>query len=283
MAVFTNRATLSYNGNSINSNTVTGNILEVLSVTKSAVSDIYSPNDDITYVISITNSGTAAVNDVTVSDNLGAYQTGSVTVVPLEYISGTIKYYQNGILLPSPTVTAGNSLTVSGLSIPARGNAMLIYEVKTNEFASFAQGAAITNEVTLTGTGLANAVTAEETVTAKEGALLSIIKGLSPINVTENSTLTYTFTIQNTGNTAAGASDNLVITDTFDPILKNITVTADGAVLSEDNYTYSEVTGVFATVAGAVTVAAAEFTQNETTGEWTATPGVTVITVSGTV
>ena len=37
MAVFTNQATLTYNGNVINSNITTGEILEVLSATKTAV------------------------------------------------------------------------------------------------------------------------------------------------------------------------------------------------------------------------------------------------------
>lgn len=45
MAIFTNRATLSYSGGTVNSNTVTGELLEVLSVTKDAVSDVYSDGD----------------------------------------------------------------------------------------------------------------------------------------------------------------------------------------------------------------------------------------------
>ena len=42
MARFTNYATLSYNGGSKDSNTVTGELLEVLSASKTAVSQEYT-------------------------------------------------------------------------------------------------------------------------------------------------------------------------------------------------------------------------------------------------
>lgn len=57
MASFTNFATLSYNGGTTNSNTVTGELLEALTVTKTAVVKNYAANDKITYIISIVNSG----------------------------------------------------------------------------------------------------------------------------------------------------------------------------------------------------------------------------------
>ena len=47
MATFTNFATLSYNGGTTNSNTVVGELLETLSITKSAVTNDYSAEDDI--------------------------------------------------------------------------------------------------------------------------------------------------------------------------------------------------------------------------------------------
>ena len=72
--------------------------------------------------------------------------------------------------------------------------------------------------------------------------------------VAENGTLTYTLTLQNRGNTAADAGDELVITDTFDPILKNLTVRFNGTLWTQGvHYTYDETTGTFATVVGALT------------------------------
>ena len=57
--------------------------------------------------------------------------------------------------------------------------------------------------------------------------------------MTENGTLTYTFVIQNLGNTAADAATGVVITDTFNPLLENLTVTFNGTAWAEGtNYTY---------------------------------------------
>ena len=49
MATFTNQATLSYNGGSTNSNIITGEIIEVLTVSKTAVVDTYRTPDKITH------------------------------------------------------------------------------------------------------------------------------------------------------------------------------------------------------------------------------------------
>ena len=48
MAIFYNQATLSYNGGTVNSNITSGEIIEVLSATKTAVTDVYSDGSDIT-------------------------------------------------------------------------------------------------------------------------------------------------------------------------------------------------------------------------------------------
>ncbi|MBQ6902207.1 MAG: DUF11 domain-containing protein [Oscillospiraceae bacterium] len=283
MATFTNQATLAYNGITVNSNTVTGNLVEVLAVTKTAVGNEYSANDTVTYIVSITNSGTAPFTGVTVTDNLGAYSFDTTTLTPLDYVADSAVYYQNGILQPAPTVTSVNPLTFTGITVPAGGNAIIVYETRTNEFAPLPALSTITNVASVTAAGITTPLTDTETVTVIDEPVLSITKALNPVNVTENSELTYTFTIQNTGNSSAVATDNLVITDTFDPILAGIVVTVDGVTLPAESYTYNEATGEFATVPGAITVPAATFTQDPVTGNWITTPGVTTVTVTGTV
>ena len=283
MAIFTNSATLSYNGNTVNSNTVTGNIIDVLAVTKTAVVDSYSANDTVTYIVSITNSGTVPFTGVTVEDNLGQYTFGALTLTPLDYTDGSVLYYQNGILQAPPTVVSENPLTFSGITVPAGGNVILVYEATTNNFAPLDDQSTITNQVTVNATGLNTPITADEVITVQSTPILSITKALNPTTVIDNSEITYTFTLQNTGNTPATATDNVIVTDTFDPVLTNITVTIDGVTVPPANYTYNETTGEFSTLPGVITVPAASYEQNTETGNITITPGVTVITVTGTI
>lgn len=283
MAQFTNQAQLSYGDSFINSNIATGEILEVLSAAKTAVRDTYAQDDTVTYVISIVNAGTTAFTGLTLTDNLGAYAFGDDTLTPLTYVADTVKYYSNGTLQPTPAVTAGPPLVISGITVPANGNAVVAYEATVNRYAPLTLESEIQNTAVLSGTGVTS-VTVTETINAVSEPLLSISKSVSPVPVTENGILTYTFLIQNNGNAPADADTSIVVTDLFNPTLSNLTVSYNGAVWTEGtNYTYDETTGTFATVAGQVTVPAATFSQDVTTGVWNVTPGVGTLVVSGTV
>ena len=110
MATFTNRATLSYGGRTTDSNIVTGTIQETLSVTKTAVIDQYSLGDEIVYVVNLINSGASSFTDVTLSDDLGSFIDGAMTLVPLSYVNGSAQYYANGVLQPTPTVAQVTAL-----------------------------------------------------------------------------------------------------------------------------------------------------------------------------
>jgi len=283
MATFYNQANLSYNAVVLDSNIVTGEILEVLSATKTAVSNTYDMGDTVTYVISIVNSGTSPFTNLTVTDNLGAYSFGTGSLLPLTYVPGSVKYYINGILQAAPTVAVDNELIFSGISVPAGGNTTIVYEATANQYAPLGTGATITNTATVDGTGVLSDIIITETVTNAQGVNLTITKSLSPQAVVENGELTYTFVIQNMGGEVADVTDNVAITDTFNPILNDITVTYNGAVWPDTNYTYSQLTGLFQTTPGQITVPAATFSQNPTTGQWTVTPGVTIIKVTGTI
>lgn len=284
MAIFTNRATLTYNNTVTNSNIVTGEIVDSLTAVKTAVSDTYSAGETVTYIISLVSTAESVLTGITVTDNLGAYTFGSGSLVPLTYKENTVRYYVNGVLQPTPAVTSGDTLTVSGISVPAGGNAVIVYSADVNGFAPLSEGSIINNTVTVTSTGITNTVSASETITAASGASLTIAKALSPQTVTENGTVTYTFTVSNYGNSALGADGYAVITDTFDPALSGISVSFNGNSWSlGTNYTYDTASGAFATVAGQLTVPAATYTQNATTGEWTVRPGTSVLTVTGTI
>ena len=283
MATFTHQATLTYNGNIINSNIATGELLEVLSATKTAVVETYEQGQEVTYVINIVNSGTIAYTGLAITDDLGAYVFGVDVLVPLSYVAGSVKYYVNGVLQPAPVVSAGPPLTINGISVPAGGVATIIYVATANQYASPEIEGTIINTATVSGGGVTE-ITVTETVNAETGAKLTITKCISPSSVTENGRLTYTFTIQNIGNTPADVTDAIVVTDTFNPILTDLVVAFNGAPWATPaNYSYNALTGVFSTVAGQITVPAATYTQDPTTGIWITEPGVSVLTVTGTV
>ena len=283
MATFFNQATLTYSGGTVSSNVTTGELIEVLSATKTAVVDEYSQGSDITYIINIINSGSVPYSGLTLTDNLGEYVFGATTLQPLDYVDGSVTYFINGVLQTAPTVTTTAGLTITPISVPANGTATIAYTVTANEFAPPTNGGTIENTVTITGDGITS-VTASETVTASAEPILSIVKSISPDTITENDPLTYTFVIQNTGNAEATAADNIVVSDTFDPAFTSVTVTYNGVTwTSPTDYTYDPATGLFTTVAGAITVPAATYTQNPVTGEWTVTPGTSTLIVTGNI
>ena len=209
MARFTNQAQLRYGNAVTNSNVAVGEILEVLSATKTAVKTTYGQNDTVTYIISIVNSGATAFNGLTLTDDLGAYTFGTGTVTPLTYIPGTINYYINGTLQTAPTVEAGPPLTVSGISVPANGNATIIYETAVNEFAPFATGSDVVNTARITGGGI-TPITISETIAAESTPILNITKSVSPWTAPTN----YTYN-ETTGLFATAAGQITVPAATF--------------------------------------------------------------------
>ena len=283
MAIFTNQASLSYRGTVINSNVVTGEVREALGITKTPLSATYSPDGTVTYIINLINSGGTLLENLTLTDDLGAYQLGGNTLVPLTFVEDSVAYFVNGIYVGEPNVVSTSPLVISGLSLPAGANAAVVYQATVNEFAPLGIDGAIVNLATVSGNGV-SPVSASATVTASAAPNLDITKALTPTTVDANGEITYTFTIRNYGNTAAVATDNATLTDTFNPVLDISSVNFNGAAWSEGvQYNYDEATGLFATVPGAITVPAATYVQDPVTGAWTVLPGESVLTVVGTI
>ena len=284
MAIFSNQATLTYNGNTTNSNIAYGEILDVLVATKTSVEGTYTPGTLVTYVVTLRNTGNSTLTGLTVTDDLGGYDFGGTTIYPLTYEDGSVALFANGVPQAAPAVTAGPPLVITGISVPANGDVVLVYQARANEYANPAAESTIVNTVTVTGDGLSAPITATATVTAEAAPELTISKSITPTQVVDNDRVTYTFLIQNTGNEPVVATDNAVITDTFDPILTALTVTFNGTAWTEGvQYTYDETTGLFTTNAGQITVPAATYTQDPVTGAYTVTPGIATLIVTGTI
>ena len=284
MLTFTNQAALSYRDRVRYSNLTTGQIADALTVTKEALTGTYAPEGTITYLVHLSNGGTADLTGLTVTDDMGGYDFNGETLCPLDYVPGSLRFYVNGAEQPAPEVTPGPPMVVTDAAVPAGSNGLLVYAAAVTAFASPAADGSVTNTVTVSGGGLTAPVTASATVTAVTGPELSLSKALTPETVGADRQVTYTFTIENEGNAATAAEDGVTVTDTFDPVLTDIAVTLNGAPLPQaGNYTYDEATGVFATVPGAIPVPAAAIAQDPATGVFTTEPGEAVITVTGTI
>ena len=284
MAIFTNQATLTYNGSSTNSNIAYGEILDVLVATKTAVEGSYAPGQLVTYVVTLRNTGNALLTGLVVTDNLGGYDFNGTTVYPLTYQDGSAALFTNGVPQAAPAVAAGPPLVFSDISVPAGGDVVIVYQAQASNYANPAVGGTIDNTVTITGDGLSAPITATETVDANAEPVLAISKSITPAQVVDNDRVTYTFIIQNSGNQPVVATDNAAITDTFDPILTALTVTFNGTAWAQGvQYNYNEATGLFTTVPGQILVPAATYTQDPVTGAYTATPGIATLVVTGTI
>ena len=279
MALFSNQASLSYNGKTVLSNLAIGELVDVLSVTKTAGVDGYQNGTSIPYVINLRNTGSAQLTDLVITDDLGAYPLGPETLVPLTYIENSIQVFVDGTPQSPPSVNLTPSLVFSGIRVPADGVTTILYSAEVNAFASPETTGEITNTVTVTG-ATPELVTASATVKATAEADLTMQKSVSPSVARQGDTLTYTILIENHGSVAA---TDVTVEDIFQPILMGLVVSLDGVTWTEGTqYNYDEATGLFQSLVDSITVPAATFTQDPDTGVWTNIPGSTVLTVTGT-
>ena len=196
MASFYNQASLSYGGTITNSNVVEGELITGLSVTKTALTQNYTQNGTVVYLVTITNERAVPYAALTLTDDLGA---AGGTSAPLSYVDGSLLYYQNGAAATGAVATAGPPLTVTGFTVPAGGNVTFIYEAIPNGNAVFDEGSAITNTVSVDGQGLDTPVTDEATITTLDRASLTIAKAICPAVISDAGQITYTFVVQNSG------------------------------------------------------------------------------------
>ncbi|MBQ6235896.1 MAG: DUF11 domain-containing protein [Clostridia bacterium] len=280
MAIITNQANLTYTYGTTTA-TVVSNVAETernagLSAEKRALESAYREGTTLTYLISLKNLGAAAVENLVIADDLGAYTPAGAAapVMPLTFSGNATLYVDGAFSEELAPVETENGVQFTIPSVPAGADALLVYQAAVNGFAPLAPGSAITNTATVGDEPL----TVSATVPVADYADVSIEKEMSPNPITDGDTMTVTFTIENRGN--ADATD-LQLTDDFPLALSDVSVTVNGAPMtafSFENNTLNLPSGTQTTMS----VPAATFTQDET-GATSVTPGVLTVVMTGTV
>lgn len=195
-----------------------------LELTSSSTS--YRPGETITYFVKITNTGSAGLSNINISDDMA----GGV----IDYIAGTAQMiYNDNITALAPSSTNPLVLTLP-MTLPAGESVIVTYNTDVDEFLT-ARVTEIINTVTVTaaaGTGTVSK-TASLTLTIEDYADVLIEKFQSADNVNNNGTITYTLVLTNKGNLDA---TNVVVTDQL-PTQFSIT-----SIISDNNgsaHTYS--------------------------------------------
>ncbi|MBO5787003.1 MAG: hypothetical protein J6R45_06730, partial [Clostridia bacterium] len=104
--IITNRATVNYSYGRSSAVTVSNTASTVLNgtveISKFALSNAYRAGGDITYIITVTNSGNSALEDITVADDLGSIEFGNGRLKTLDYI-GPAQLYTGGMYVSALT------------------------------------------------------------------------------------------------------------------------------------------------------------------------------------
>lgn len=262
------------------SNVAETTIRDPLSVSKLSLDQTYRRGDDITFIVSVSNNSTSAQSNVTVTDDLGTYQSGTLTVTPYTYSASSALFidgvYQGSI---SPSVAEG-SIQFTIPSLGAGSNAQIVYEATVNGGAPFEAGSSVTNTVTAAAAGITETATAEATVSAEEYASVTVNKSMSASGSSDSPTLTYVFELYNYGN---GEASDIVLSDAFSPAPQSITVYIDGELVDPANYTYTGGTLTLPTGSALSLSLPAASTVTGTAGEITVIPSSKTVTVTGTV
>lgn len=287
MATIENFATVSYTSGGI-TETKVSNLAEIglesaISFTKTTLGDSYAEDEAITYILSMTNTSASAINNVSVTDNLGTFVFGTLELTPLSYAPPALLLINGQDVSGQLSVdsTSPATLLFSFASLPAGATANIVYRASVNEYAPLELGASIENTATLTSDSDCADGTASATVNAVAAANVSVFKQMSPNPVVCGDTVTYTIRIYNYGNIDA---ENVILSDTFNPAPDNITVSRNGVLLLESDYTYANGTlTVPSTATNPVTVPAATFVRDANTGIVTVTPGTVEYIITGTI
>lgn len=269
---------------SASSNVITTTLLDEYSMTATKISltDTFRPGENLTYIFRIENNGTGPLYSVTVEDNLGGTDAEESV---LSYVDESALLIVDGVYYEiTPTVSEDALSFILPNPLLPNSVAFIVYMARTEETTLPIITETITNTATVTALGgspsgpvISVDPDPSTTVTAEEYAEVSIYKDVDKRTVTTGESMTYTFTLTNTGNEQA---NGIVLTDELpmEFTVTSISVTRDGVTTTYDpsDYTLDPETNT-------LTLPSAGGPAINVSPATAAGPGITTITVTGTI
>lgn len=250
-----------------------------LKAAKSVLSKTFRPGENITYLIELENNGRGILYNVVVNDNLGG------SAHPLRYLPNTARLFINGVLTSVTPVLTSDTLQFVLPNSFAPGDVALLIYVAVVSASLPASTDLIQNTLSVSANGGSSSGTLVTSTPANPYAAIyresyasvSIYKQSDKPNVVAGETLTYTFTLTNTGNQeATGVILNDMLPGGFVPTLVTASTGGSTTVYSPDDYQFDIATNTITmpNASGApITVPAAS----------NAGPGLTSIVITGTI
>lgn len=241
MAILSNQGTITFN-NGTASGTALSNVTEVnvldqfsLNLNKVSLTPTFVPGENITYQVIIKNIGTSDLYNITLSDNLSG--AGHLTYLT----NSAVLILPNSREIIAPTATSPLTFTLPAPLLSGATAYLTYVAMVSTDIASTVTS--ITNTVTATAnggstTGTQISATTAATITANPNARVTITKSTSDSEVSVGETFSYTFTLTNSGNTAA---TGVVLTDVLPAnfIVSSITSSTGGVSQTWTNSDYT--------------------------------------------
>lgn len=215
---------------SAESNSVVTTLLDEYSAiaTKNTINNNFRPGENVAYTIRLENNGRGDLYNVQVADNLGS----TTSSKPLTFLSAIL--YINNVQTPiTPVITEDNSVSFQLPSPFSSGDVAIILYTAAVKKDIAPNITSITNTATITANGGSVSgpiITVNPspiaTINIANFAQLCISKQSDKETIASGETLTYTFTINNSGNEQA---NNVVLTDTLP---QNFTISQVNSIIN---------------------------------------------------
>lgn len=245
MAIINNSASVFYVYGESGSSTAVSNVATTslienysLQINKTTLNNSFRPGENLTYIISVTNTGTLPLFSVTINDNLGG------TPPVLDFVEGSASQNIDGTIVQIiPTSTTPLVFTLSS-PLEAGETATITYIAKVvtslddsvNSITNTAS--AIAHEGSDTGVIVSADSTASVTVDKDNYALITVTKSVSDNEISEGEQFSYYLVLENSGNLPASG---ITVTDVLPSgfVISSITSESNGSIITFDATAYS--------------------------------------------